>query len=145
MPNHVIRDRVWDSKKLRRCSRDAAMAYPMIFLVADDWGRFEFDSPRIWSKVFGGRKDVTEAEVEAWLSEYEREGLLIRYGTDGEHAFWYKFEGRPPSKRRPSHYPQPPEPKEKRRVPRRKATGTVPVPDGYLLAEQESRSGEQSR
>lgn len=153
MPNHVIRDRIWDSKKLRRCSMAAAMAYPWVFLVADDWGRFEYDPARIWSKVFGGRKDVAEADVEAWLTEYEREGLLIRYSAGGEMAFWTKFEGRPPSKRRPSHYPQPPEPKEKRKVPRLKADGTPQVPGGYPLAEieQESRAeqelgaGEQSK
>lgn len=109
MGNHVIRDRLWESKKLRRCSREAALAYPWIFLVADDWGRFEYDPRRIWSKVFGSREDVSQAEVAAWLGEYEREKLLRRYQADGEeYAEWTNFHGRPPTQRRPASYPVPP-------------------------------------
>lgn len=108
MSNHVIRDRLWESKKLRRCSRDAALAYPWIFLVADDWGRFEYDPTRICSKVFGARTDVTLAEVTTWLEEYEREGLLSRYQHEGDElATWTNFQGRPASQRRPSAYQQP--------------------------------------
>ena len=58
MASHVIRDRIWESRKLAACSRDAALAYPWIFLVADDWGRFEFSPRRIWSRVFGARPAV---------------------------------------------------------------------------------------
>lgn len=143
MANHVIRDRIWESQKLRRCSREAALAYPWIFLVADDWGRFEYNPRRIWSRVFGGREDVTVTEVSAWLSEYEREGLLVPY-SNSELAVWYRFEGRPPSKRRPSLYP---DPKAVKRVPKRKRSGTRPVPDRYPLADQESRdrSDQESR
>lgn len=109
MGNHVIRDRLWDSGRIKRCSRDAALAYPWIFLVADDWGRFEFDAHRIWTKVFGNRKDVSEAEVVTWLAEYEREGLLFRYHLDGGLAVWYNFKGMPPSQRRKSEFPDPAE------------------------------------
>lgn len=109
MGNHVIRDRLWESKKLRRCSREASLAYPWIFLVADDWGRFEYDPRRIWSKVFGSREDVTLAEVASWLVEYERQKLLRRYQSDGEeYAEWTNFQGRPPTQRRPTDYPVPP-------------------------------------
>ena len=109
MGNHVIRDRIWESKKLSRCSKEAALAYPWIFLVADDWGRFEFIPRRIWSKVFGARNDVSLEEVTTWLGEYVDVGLLKRYSDDGELGAWTKFEGRPPSQRRPSQYPDPEE------------------------------------
>lgn len=107
MANHVIYDRLWESKKLSECSRDAAMAYPWIFLVADDHGRFEYRPARIWAKVFGGRKDVSLEDVSGWLTEYFRVGLLLRYHIDGDLAHWYKFKGRKLSERRKSEYPDP--------------------------------------
>ncbi len=116
MANHVIRDRIWESKKLTRCSRDAALAYPWIFLVADDWGRFEYDPRRIWSKAFGSRADVSLPEVTGWLAEYEEVGLLERFGEDGDCALWTGFQGRPPSQRRPSLIADPQQLKSHRRA-----------------------------
>lgn len=107
MANHVIYDRMWESKKLRTCSRDAALAYPWIFLVADDHGRFEYNPRRIWSKVFGNREDVTLDAVVGWLEEYQQRELLVRYHIDGDLAYWTNFKGRKPSERRPSAYPEP--------------------------------------
>jgi hypothetical protein len=107
VPNHVIRDRIWVSKKLAQCSLKAALAYPWIFLIADDWGRFEYRPRVIWGLVFGAREDVSQNDVTNWLAEYEKVGLLERYHIDGELAAWTNFEGRPPTKRRVSLYPDP--------------------------------------
>jgi hypothetical protein len=128
MSSHVIRDRIWESQKLARCSRDAALAYPWLFLVADDWGRFEFNPRRVWSKVFGAREDVSMSDVERWLLEYVEKGLLVRYHVDDELAYWTKFEGRPPSQRRKSLYP---DPQQVRRNKRRKAIPTERVAEAY--------------
>lgn len=107
MSHHVIRDRIWDSKKLARCSRDAALAYPWVYLVADAWGRFEYNPRRIWTKVFGNREDVTFDDVARWLTEYESVGLLFRYHLEGDLAVWMGFYGRATKKRQPSQYPDP--------------------------------------
>lgn len=113
MGNHVIRDRIWKSRKLARCSRGAALAYPWIFLVSDEWGRFEFRPHAIWSEVFGPRQDYapldtpTVADVTGWLAEYETTGLLVRYHIDGDLAYWTGFHGREKGKRKPSDYPAP--------------------------------------
>lgn len=107
MANHVIRDRIWVSDKLSRCSLPAALAYPWIFLVCDDWGRFEYRPRAIWGQVFGSREDVTVDDVRRWLGEYEREGLLVRYHMDGDLAYWTGFEGRDIKRRRKSRYPHP--------------------------------------
>ena len=69
MANHVLRDRIWESNKLARCSRDAALAYPWLLLIADDGGRFEYRPRVIWGKAFCARADVSQEEVELWLSE----------------------------------------------------------------------------
>lgn len=105
----MIYDRLWESKKLKACTRDAALAYPTIFLVADDHGRFEYNPRRIWSKAFGNREDVTLDEVTSWLKEYANHGLLVRYHIDGDLAYWTGFKGRKVSERRKSDYPDPAE------------------------------------
>lgn len=107
MANHVIRDRIWVSDKLAKCSLNAALAFPWIFLVSDDWGRFEYRPRAIWGQVFGSREDVTVEDVRGWLAEYEREKLLVRYHMDGDLAYWRGFEGRPENRRRKSRYPDP--------------------------------------
>lgn len=83
------------------------MAYPWIFLVADDHGRFEYKPRMVWKHAFAYRQDVTVEDVAKWMDEYWREGLLVRYHIDGELAYWYKFRGRKPSERRPSEYADP--------------------------------------
>lgn len=152
MSSHVIRDRIWESRKLAECSRGAALAYPWIFLVADDWGRFEFNPRRIWSKVFGAREDITVDEVASWLAEYDGKELLVRYHVDGELAYWTGFQGRPPSQRRQSLYPEPSQVRRKRLVKRRATEGlgeAYPSPideDRKIYSQSEDRSEiEQSR
>ena len=114
MGNHVIRDRIWRSRKLARCSKGAALAYPWVFLVADEWGRFEYRPHMIHGVVFGARMDFSPedtpsvSDVTGWLGEYETVGLLVRY-NEGELAFWTNFEGRSRSKRNASQYAEPPE------------------------------------
>lgn len=113
MGNHVIRDRVWSSRKLGQCSKEAAMAYPAIFLIADEWGRFEYRPHMVWSAVYGPRMDYapndtpTPQDVARWLDEYWKVGLLVRYHIEGDLAYWTGFTGRPPTKRRKSQYPDP--------------------------------------
>lgn len=107
MANHVLYDRLWESRKLAACSVKAALAYPWIYLVADHWGRFELLPRAIWGKVFGARGgDIKAREVAAWLAEYERVGLLVAYEVDGRRiARWTRFVGPPPARRRPSLLP----------------------------------------
>lgn len=100
-------DALWESDRLAKCSRDAAMAYPWIFLVADDHGRFEYKARMVWKHAFSYREDVTVEDVAKWLDEYWRNDLLTRYHVDGDLAVWYKFRGRKPSDRKKSDYPDP--------------------------------------
>src|SRR5688572_20095318 len=107
MANHVLYDSLWESDKLAQCTREAALAYPWVFLVADDHGRFEYKPRMVWKHAFSYRTDVTVDDVALWLDEYWKAGLLIRYGVSGEFAHWYKFRGRKPSDRKKSEYPDP--------------------------------------
>lgn len=122
----MLTDRIHESKKLASCSRDAAMAYPWIYLVADWWGRFEYWPRLIWSKCYGARQDTTLEEVAAWLIEYEQVGLLKRYGDAGQYAVWMKFRGAAPSKRAPTLIPAPPFEYEHRPPSSKKAKAAPP-------------------
>lgn len=143
MPNHVIKDRLWASKKLARCSKEAALAYPWIFLVADDHGRFEYHPRRIWGMAFSGRDDVSAEDVTRWLEEYQREELLVRYGAD--LAYWTNFEGRPPTKRRASLYPTPPEPDPTAAKPERGGAESVPIAEQSVAEQETERSVAEGR
>lgn len=145
MPNHVIRDRIWESKKLRRCSKEAALAYPWIYLVADAWGRFEFHPARIWALVFGGRKDVTPGDVEGWLNEYEREELLFRYHVDGELAVWNGFYSRSKHLRKASQYPDPEPFRKKRKKVVAKAGDICDHNSGRQSGTTQQREGDRDR
>src|SRR5262245_45997603 len=79
------------------------MAYPWLYLVADDFGRFEYLPRVIWARVFGAREDIKAKEVERWLEEYQTVGLLEVYEVGGRKiAQWTRFAGPAPSKRRAS-------------------------------------------
>jgi hypothetical protein len=109
---------LYDSDRLERCSTRAAFAYPFILGVADDWGRAEWNPRKIFARCFPKRPTVREADVRAWLEEYERvrspmdpegQGLLTRYQVDGVAYFeWWAWKGSPPSKRRFMRCPPPP-------------------------------------
>jgi hypothetical protein len=108
LSNHVIYDRIWESQKLAKCSLKAALAYPWIYLVADDWGRFEYHPRVVWGRVFGAREDVKLRDVTGWLEEYRAIGLLAVYEKNGrEVAAWTRFSGPPPSKRHAATLPGP--------------------------------------
>lgn len=106
MSNHVIYDRIWGSRKLARCTLKAALAYPWIYLLADEWGRFELAPKRLWGIAFGAREDVKLRTFVSWLDEYVAVGLLKRYEIDGVTICeWTNFVGPPPSKRRQATLP----------------------------------------
>lgn len=112
MSNQLMRVGLLGSKRLRRCSFRAHMAYPYVYLIADHWGRFEWDLPVLNSLLFGARmadvpkgylpgtKGVPEGYLLCMLYEFEANGLLRRYQADGTViGLWSDFKGLPESKR----------------------------------------------
>jgi len=106
MPNHVIYDRIWESDKLARCSLRAALAYPWIYLYADDWGRFEWNLRKMHAIIFGKRDDVRLSDFSKWTAQYEAVGLLRKYEIGGSiYCQWTRFIGPPDSRKRQSQFP----------------------------------------
>ena len=60
MPNRVIKDSIWKSKKLARCSTSAQLHYPRLYLLIDDYGCFEVDADVIKGRVYPKFRIQTE-------------------------------------------------------------------------------------
>lgn len=149
MASQLLRDGLWASKKLRRCSFLAHTIYPYVYLVADQWGRFEWDPEVLQARLFGvrlqevpsgylvGTDSVPCGYLLGLLFEYERNGLLERYAV-GEKvcARWTGYQGLPESKRAKSKLPEP----EKGQV-LRLPDGSDTVPRWYREGTDSVRTG----
>ncbi len=114
MANRVIKDSVWRSEKLGRCSDVAHVHYHNIYLLCDDYACFEIDVRHIINTCYESYKKKPKTEViESWLNEYELNGLLFVWHEDGK-AFGY-FTGKEedrlpsPSRRHKRRTPEPPQ------------------------------------
>jgi hypothetical protein len=89
MPKRLIDSSYLNSPSLDRCSARAQDAFPRFILLADDFGCFEADTRRLlalgWSSK---RRDVTEADVWAWLEEYVAAGMACLW-TEKERRWCY--------------------------------------------------------
>ena len=114
MPNRVIKDSIWKSKKLARCSMSAQLHYPRLYLLIDDYGCFEVDSDVIKGLVYP-KMNVSCRHIEGLLNEYEDNGLLFVWKENGTKFGYFTGieEGRlpPPTRRHSRHTPEPPEKK----------------------------------
>ena len=100
------------SPSLNECSRDAHLAWPHFFLLGDNHGRFNADPKVVRATLFPCREDVSVAEVQRWLEESARAGMVQLYSVGGRRfGSFLKFEKYQPGasrfKRRPSEYPDP--------------------------------------
>jgi len=149
MASQLLRDGLWSSKKLRRCSFLAHTMYPYVYLVADQWGRFEWDPEVLQARLFGARasevpggyREGTESVPCGYLLgllfEYETNGLLERY-SEGSRvcARWTGYRGLPESKRAKSKLPEP-KPDQILGLPH----GSNTVPDWYREGTESVRKG----
>jgi hypothetical protein len=113
--NRVIKDSIWKSKKLAKCSVEAQLHYPRLYLIVDDWSCFEIDTEIIHGKVYPKlRKEVPHEFIGIYFNEYNVNGLLFIWTDEQGHDYGYftgKEEGRlpPPTKRHKRSTPEPPQ------------------------------------
>lgn len=111
MSNRVIKDSIWTSKKLARCSINTQLHYPRLYLLVDDYSCFEIDSEVIKGLAYPKLK-IDCSQIEAFLNELEANGLLFSWQQNGTSYGYFtgEEEGRlpPPSRRHKRQTPEPP-------------------------------------
>lgn len=93
MANRTLCDRLLTSEKLAKCSREADGYYYRLSLVADPWGRFEAQPMLLRSKAWPMREDITAADVDGFLKEWESADLIQLYQDQGKrYAFVVEWD-----------------------------------------------------
>lgn len=96
----------------------AALLWPWLLTVFDDWGRAEANSRRLKAQVFPVNDMVTPELIDKALRLYHEAGLLILYEVQGKAYMaipqekWFKYQTHIRKEKRlkdESRYPAPPE------------------------------------
>jgi hypothetical protein len=115
MANRTIKDSIWRSNKLAKCSMNAQLHYPRLYLLVDDWSCMEIDLTIIKGIVYPKIPEIAEKHIESYLMEYQKNGLLFIWQDEQNRTYGY-FTGDEPgrlprlSKRHKRHTPEPPSP-----------------------------------
>jgi hypothetical protein len=149
---------LWKSDKLARVTPVRFRAeYANVLPLALANGTCEIGAARVWAEVFAyNRDDVTRADVEKMLAEFERCGLLFRWNDEGrkQWGFFVDIEkpGRLPSASMRRHYgtgPEPPQdqlaaylqrigtpqPETPKPVAEKRSTIKTPLPEGFGITD----------
>jgi len=76
----------------------AALMWPWILTVFDDWGRTEANTKKLKAVVFPAISIISYEEIERALNLYETVGLIQLYEVDGKRYMaippqkWYKYQ-----------------------------------------------------
>ena len=83
MANRILRD--WtDSDKIDSLSSDAERFFTRLIMKADDFGYFHAHPSLIIAALFPLKIDKIDLEdVEQWIDECERSGLILTYTVNG--------------------------------------------------------------
>lgn len=97
------------SERLARVGAEAERCYWRLQTHCDDEGRAEDNARLIWAALFPLLEDVTPGQVDGWLDELTREGLVVRYEVEGRRYLavtqWGRFQH--PQRPKPSKFPAP--------------------------------------
>jgi len=84
MPRRMLDGDVRKSASLSRVSLEAGYSFVLLMTIADDQGRADGDVLTLRSELFPRRRDITDKDVERWISELVDEGCIHRYEFEGE-------------------------------------------------------------
>ena len=84
MPCRYIREEYLTSERVDLLDVKAERFYFRLFLVVDDFGRFEANEKLLKSKVFPLKEDVRATDISRWLSACEQAGLIRLYTVSGK-------------------------------------------------------------
>lgn len=80
----TIKPELPQSESLGRVSREARLAFILLFTVADDFGKLRGNS-RMLASLLYPYDDDAPAQIVSWLTELEHENCIEQYSVDGNH------------------------------------------------------------
>lgn len=85
MPNRYLREGFIESEAVNTLSWQAETFYLRLIVKVDDFGRTECSSKLLRAKLFPLKlEQVRDADVERWIAECEKSGLIRVYALDGK-------------------------------------------------------------
>lgn len=84
---------LYQGDRLRRCSDEARMAFPHVYLSGNNYARLELNPIKIQATVFSTFNTPPSIEIiTKWIQEYRAQGLLFIYSADGQ--LWGQWDTR---------------------------------------------------
>ena len=110
MPCRYIREEYLTSERVDLLDVKTERFYFRLFLVVDDFGRFEANEKLLKSKVFPLKEDVRATDISRWLTACEAAGLIRLYTVSGKRYLSVdRFaQTRANCRSTKSKYPEPP-------------------------------------
>lgn len=107
MPNRILRESILTSDGVNRLDAAGERFYRRLMSVVDDFGRFDGRPSIVRAACFPLLLDkIREADVQRWMAECQKAGLLVLYEADSKPYLWLLKLGEPRAKH--SKYPAPP-------------------------------------
>jgi len=107
MPTRVLREGILDSERVCSLSFPGEVFYRRLMSVVDDFGRFDARTNVLRSRLYPLQiEKVREADIERWIAECVKAGLIVLYSVSGKQYLLYPNLGSPRAKE--SKFPAPP-------------------------------------
>lgn len=83
MPNRLIKESICTSEDIAQLSKDAEILFYRLIVNADDYGCYFGNPSIVKSRCFPLKSDdIHSNEVDAWLDELAKAGIIIRYTAE---------------------------------------------------------------
>lgn len=130
MPKRLLDDSLLSSPSVAACSPRAQDAFPRLILVADDFGCLDANQRVLVGRGWPHRDDVSTEELERWLEEWSRAGMVFVWEESGRRfAYLTGWHGEHGQKWRDEYDRDVATHGSKRKTPRPPGwTGAKPVP-----------------
>lgn len=107
MPNRILREGILTSERIAILGWAAEVFYRRLHSIVDDYGRYEAGYQLLRAKCYPLQTDAVQvADVERWLAECQKAGLIVVYAAKGKQ--YLEVQDFRQKQRTPSKCPDPP-------------------------------------
>ena len=108
--NRMIKVEFWSDAKVNRLGFGARLLYMGMWNFSDDYGTIEASPLKLHGNIFDMDKSVQTKDVESFLSEIEKQGMIKRFTADEKEYYYivHFLDHQKISKKSERTYPAPP-------------------------------------